>query len=365
MAVFELPDPPTARKVIVSTNIAEASVTIDGVVFVIDSGFVKIRAYNPHTGIETLTATAISKASATQRTGRAGRTRPGKCYRLYTEESYHRLRETSVPEVQRSNLAPVILQLKALGIDNIVRFDFLSNPPAELASRGLELLYSLGALDDYARLTKPLGYRLAELPVQPMMGKILLNSAKFLCTEQILSIAAMVSSQPIYVHHDSDSSTSSAHPQVRRKFIAQEGDHLTLLNIFTAYTSPNHGARSTHWCHTHHLNARSLARAVSIRAQLKRYLDKFSPPPPKRGEKEEMESMELSERLRRCITSGLFANAARMQPDGSFLGVGGGGLQMWAHPSSVLFERRVDWVVFEEVVETGRKIFIRDVSIVQ
>lgn len=175
MAVFESAEPPTARKVIISTNIAEASVTIDGIVFVIDSGFVKIRAYNPYTGIETLTATGISKASAIQRAGRAGRTRPGKCYRLYTEEAFKGLHETSVPEVQRSNLAPVILQLKALGIDNIVRFDFLTNPPAELASRGLELLYSLGALDDYARLTKPLGYRLAELPVPPMLGKIVID----------------------------------------------------------------------------------------------------------------------------------------------------------------------------------------------
>ncbi|KAF8458815.1 P-loop containing nucleoside triphosphate hydrolase protein [Terfezia claveryi] len=360
MAVFEPADPPTGRKVIVSTNIAEASVTIDGVVYVIDSGFVKIRAYNPHTGVETLTATAISKASATQRAGRAGRTRPGKCYRLYTEEAYQGLRETSVPEVQRSNLAPVILQLKALGIDNIVRFDFLTNPPAELASRGLELLYSLGALDDYARLTKPLGYRLAELPVNPALGKILLNSAKFGCVDQVLSIAAMITSQPVYVSHDE---STLAHPQARRKFIAQEGDHLTLLNIFTAYTSPSHGARSAQWCHSHYLNARSLAKAVSVRAQLKRYLDKFSLPGPKGEEMDFLEKVSQEERIRRCIASGLFANAARMQPDGTFLGVGGE-VTMWAHPSSVLFDRRVDWVVFEEVVETGRKVFIKDLTVV-
>ncbi|KAJ2958377.1 hypothetical protein NQ176_g11185 [Zarea fungicola] len=147
MYVFDSP-PKGTRKVVFSTNIAEASVTIDGIVFVVDSGYVKLRAYNPKTGIESLTATSISKASAAQRAGRAGRTRPGKCFRLYTEQAYNGLLQSNPPEIQRSNLAPTILQLKALGIDNIVRFDFLSPPPSQLVSKALELLYSLGALDD-------------------------------------------------------------------------------------------------------------------------------------------------------------------------------------------------------------------------
>src|SRR5262249_37584129 len=142
MYVFDKP-PENTRKVVFSTNIAEASVTIDGIVHVIDCGFVKLRAYNPVTGIETLTATPISKASASQRAGRAGRTKPGKCFRLYTEQDYENLPQANPPEIQRSNLAPVILQLKALGIDNVVRFDFLSPPPSELMSKALELLYSL------------------------------------------------------------------------------------------------------------------------------------------------------------------------------------------------------------------------------
>lgn len=147
--------------------------TIDKIVFVIDCGFVKLRAFDPRTGIETLTAVPVSKASATQRAGRAGRTRAGKCFRLYTEQAYRDVMpEMGVPEIQRSNLAPVLLQLKALGIDNVVRFDFITPPPSELMVRALELLYSLGALDDYARLTKPLGLRMAEMPVDPMTAKI-------------------------------------------------------------------------------------------------------------------------------------------------------------------------------------------------
>ena len=202
MYIFE-PTPENTRKVVVATNIAEASVTIDGIVFVIDCGFVKIRAYNPKTGIETLTATPVSKASATQRAGRAGRTKPGKCFRLYTQQAYEALPDMGTPEIQRSNLAPVVMQLKALGIDNIVRFDFLSPPPSELMSRALELLYSLGAVDDYAKLTKSLGTRMAELALEPMLAKCLLSATSFGCLSEMLTIAAMVSLQgSVWFTHD-------------------------------------------------------------------------------------------------------------------------------------------------------------------
>lgn len=171
LAVFDSP-PENHRKVIFSTNIAEASVTIDGIAFVIDCGFVKLRCWNPLTAIESLTAVPISQASATQRAGRAGRTKAGKCFRLYTEQAYQALDPQSAPEIQRSCLAPVILQLKSLGIDNVARFDYVSSPPAELMIRSLELLYALGALDEYAKLTRPLGTRMAELPVDPMLAKM-------------------------------------------------------------------------------------------------------------------------------------------------------------------------------------------------
>lgn len=127
-----------------ATNIAEASVTIEGVVYVIDCGFVKMKGYSPATGLESLVVTPVSQASANQRAGRAGRMRSGKVYRLYTEDSYTKLSPTNIPEMQRSNLSGVLLQLKALGIDNVLRFPFLSPPPAKSMSRGLELLFALG-----------------------------------------------------------------------------------------------------------------------------------------------------------------------------------------------------------------------------
>ncbi|KKZ61445.1 hypothetical protein EMCG_03927 [[Emmonsia] crescens] len=351
--VFE-PAPEKTRKVIVSTNIAEASVTIEGIVYVIDCGFAKLRAYSPNTGIETLTPTPISKASATQRAGRAGRTKPGKCFRLYTEQSYQSLPDVTVPEIQRSNLAPVILQLKALGIDNVVRFDFLTSPPSELVVRGFELLYSLGAVDDYAKLTRPLGIQMAELAVEPMMAKVLLGAPSFGCLSEILSIAAMTSLQGAVWFEKSDEKKDVE--STRRKFAVDEGDHITYLNVYQAFVTK--GKKDSKWCRDNYLNYRSMLKAVSIRAQLKRYLERFgiqvdkslsspSPAPP--------------EQIQRCLTTGYFAHAAKMQPDGSFKPISGD-ITLHAHPSSLMFNRKADWVIFHEILQTGKKTFIRDIT---
>lgn len=332
MYVFE-PTPENTRKVIVSTNIAEASVTIDGIVYVIDCGFAKLRAYNPATGIETLTAVPISKASATQRAGRAGRTKPGKCFRLYTHQTYEQLPEATIPEIQRSNLAPIVMQLKALGIDNIVRFGFLTSPPAELVIRAFELLYSLGAVDDYAKLTKPLGIRMAELAVDPMMGKVLLTAPKFGCLSEILTIAAMVSLQgTVWVQHDGDKKAAESH---RRKFAVEEGDHLTYLNVYQAFITK--GKKDSKWCRDNLLNYRALLRAVSIRGQLKRYLERFGIQTDETLSRHNATDLSNTpEQIQRCLTTGYFAHAAKMQPDGTFKTVSGG-LTLHAHPSSLMF----------------------------
>jgi len=348
--------PVNFRKVIFSTNISEASVTIDGIVYVVDCGFVKQRAYNPTTGIESLTATPVSKASAAQRAGRAGRTKPGKCFRLYTEEAYQDLPDANIPEIQRSNLAPFILQLKALGIDNVLRFDFLTPPPAELMTRALELLYSLGALDDYAKLTKPLGLRMAELAVEPMMAKTLLSAPSFGCLSEILTIAAMTSlGGSIWVQYDGEKKRSES---AKRKFATEEGDHLSLLNVYQAFVTK--GRKEARFCHENLINFKTMSRAVSIRAQLKRYLERFgivvdeslaAPSAP----------TSRAEQIQRCLTAGYFAHAARMQADGTFRNVSGTTV-LHAHPSSIIFNRKADWVIFHEVMETGDKTFIRDIT---
>ncbi|KAH0565835.1 hypothetical protein GP486_000757 [Trichoglossum hirsutum] len=362
--VFE-PPPENTRKVVLSTNIAEASITIDGIVYVIDCGFVKLRAFNPATGIETLTATPVSQASAAQRAGRSGRTKPGKCFRLYTEAAYKALPEANIPEIQRSNLAPMVLQLKALGIDNIVRFDFLTPPPAELIIRALELLYSLGALDGYAKLTKPMGARMAELSVEPMMARALLSATQFRCLSEMLTIAAMVSLQgAVWFQHEGEKKQTET---ARRKFAVEEGDHLTLLNVYQAFVTK--GRKDPKWCRDNYLNFKSMARAVSIRAQLKRSLERFGitvdetlSTPRQQGEADK------GEQIQRCLTTGFFAHAAKMQPDGSFKTVNGGTV-LFAHPTSIMFRlmvfapqnRKADWVIFHDVIETGSKTFIRDI----
>lgn len=333
MYVFE-PAANNTRKVILSTNIAEASVTIDGIVYVIDTGFVKLRAYNPSSGIETLTPVPISRASAIQRAGRAGRTKPGKCFRLYTEASYHALAQTTIPEIQRSDLAPVVLQLKALGIDNIVRFNFLTPPPSSLVVRALELLYSLGAIDDYAKLTQPLGTRMAELAVEPMMAKVLLSAPSFQCLSEVLSIAAMTSLQgSVWFQHEGE---KKAMESSRRKFAVEEGDHLTLLNVYQAYVSK--GRKDAKWCRDHHLNNKSMVRAVSIRTQLKRYLERLGVEVDESLVTNGSRTSDASkaEQIRKCLTAGYFAHAAKMMPDGTFKSVAGG-VVLHAHPTSLMF----------------------------
>ena len=333
MAVFE-PASESTRKVVVATNIAEASITVEGIVYVIDPGFVKLRAYSPTTGIDSLVATPISQASATQRAGRAGRTKPGKCFRLYTQLSFGALERTTPPEIQRSNLAPAILQMKALGIDNIVRFGFLTPPPAQLVARALELLFALGALDDYAKLTKPLGLRMAELSLDPMLAKSLLTAPRFGCLSEVLTIAAMVTSQgSLWV------SDKKAWEGARRQFAADEGDHLTLLNVYQAFVTKGH--KEARWCKEHRLNSKFLTKAVSIRAQLKRYLERFGIDVSERLGSNAGGGgtvVDAGEKIRRCLTTGFFANCARMQPDGSFKTVNGSWL-LHAHPSSLLFVR--------------------------
>ncbi|EMS60203.1 putative ATP-dependent RNA helicase DHX35 [Triticum urartu] len=154
------------RKVVISTNIAETSLTLEGVVYVVDSGFSKQKCYNPISDLESLVVAPISKASARQRAGRAGRVRPGKCFRLYTEEYYlNEMQSDGIPEMQRSNLVSCIIQLKALGIDNILGFDWPASPSPEAMIRALEILFSLGILDEDAKLTVPIGFQVAEMPL--------------------------------------------------------------------------------------------------------------------------------------------------------------------------------------------------------
>uniref|UniRef100_A0A8C6EUL5 Probable ATP-dependent RNA helicase DHX35 n=1 Tax=Marmota marmota marmota TaxID=9994 RepID=A0A8C6EUL5_MARMA len=316
----------SVRKVIVATNVAETSITIGGIVYVIDCGFVKLRAYNPRTAIECLVVVPVSQASANQRAGRGGRNRSGKCYRLYTEEAFDKLPQSTVPEMQRSNLAPVILQLKALGIDNVLRFHFMSPPPAQSMVQALELLYALGGLDKDCRLTEPLGLRIAEFPLNPMFAKMLLESGNFGCSQEILSIAAMMQIQNVFVIPSNQKSQAM---RVHRKFAVEEGDHLTMLNVYEAFIKHN---KNSQWCQEHFLNYKGLVRAATVREQLKKLLVKFQVP--------KKSSEGDPDPVLRCIVSGFFANAARFHSTGAYR------------------------VIYNEVIQTS-KYYMRDVTAIE
>ncbi|BGP46208.1 hypothetical protein JCM10450v2_002048 [Rhodotorula kratochvilovae] len=348
IAVFE-PPPPRTRKVIVSTNIAEASVTIDGIKFVVDSGLVKLRAFDPSTGMDALVTTPCSLASLAQRAGRAGRTSPGKCFRLFPSSALGTLLPTTPPEITRSDISLLVLQLKSLGIQNILRFDWMTSPSAVMLERALEFLYCLGALDDEGKLTRPLGVRMAEMPIDPMMSKILLDSPSFGCSDEILTIAAMTSVQNVFITDDGDSVRGELE---RRKFTVEEGDHLTALNAYNAFVK--YGRKSSKWCHTHRLNFKALSRALSIRTQLAKYLKRFNLALVSCGEDHTS--------IRRCLTSGYFRNAAVAQPDGTYRSVREGAT-LHVHPSSVYFTRTPPspFVIYHEVIETTKR-FMREVT---
>lgn len=349
MKVFERMSP-NCRKIVVATNIAETSITISGIVFVIDCGFVKLRAYNPRTGIESLVVTPVSQASATQRAGRAGRNRSGKCYRLCTEETFEKLPESTVPEMQRSNLAPVVLQLKALGIDNVLRFNFLSPPPAQSMVQALELLYALGGLNDQCFLTDPLGLRMAEFPLNPMFAKMLLESGNFGCSQEILSIAAMMQIQNVFVVPPNQKSAAA---REHRKFAVAEGDHLTMLNIYEAFIKHN---KNSQWCQKHFLNYRGLVRATTVREQLKKLLSKFRVP--------KKSSEGDPDPILRCIVLGFFANAAKFHYSGFYRTIRDD-YELHIHPTSVLYgEKEPQWVVYNEIIQTS-KYFMRDVTAIE
>jgi pre-mRNA-splicing factor ATP-dependent RNA helicase DHX15/PRP43 len=237
------------RKIVIATNIAETSLTIDGVVYVVDPGLSKQKVYNPRLRIESLLVSPISRASAKQRAGRAGRTRPGKCYRLYTKKSFeYDLIENTHPEIMRSNLSSVVLSLKKLGIDDIVHFDYMDPPAPETLMRALEQLNYLGALDDEGDLTD-LGRSMSDFPLDPLHAKIILTASKqYNCVNEAVSIVAMLNVPNVFLR---PREAKEAADSAKNKFSHEGGDHLTLLNVFTSFKQ--HG-ENENWCWNNFLN---------------------------------------------------------------------------------------------------------------
>ena len=339
--------PPGARKVVIATNIAETSLTIDGITYVIDPGFCKQKSYNPRSGMESLIVTPVSKASSLQRAGRAGRTGPGKCFRLFTAWSYqHELEDNTIPEIQRTNLGNVVLMLKSLGINDLMNFDFMDPPPAETLLRALEQLYALGALNDKGALTK-LGRRMAEFPCDPMLAKMILASEKYKCSEEVLTVTAMLSVGNAIFYRPKDRAVhaDTAKLNFHRGGV---GDQIGLMNVFNGWADTNF---STQWCYENFVQVRSMKRARDIREQLLNLVE--------RVELELVSDANNVDNIKRAIVSGFFCNAARLQKQGFYRTVKNP-QTVHIHPGSSLSKEMPRWVVFTELVFTSKE-YMRNV----
>lgn len=311
-----------ARKVIVATNIAETSLTVEGIMFVVDAGFSKLKVYNPRMGMDALQITPISQANASQRSGRAGRTGPGKAYRLYTEQAFrNEMYLQTIPEIQRTNLSNTVLLLKSLGVRDLLEFDFMDPPPQDTMTTSLFDLWALGALSNIGDLTS-LGKTMANFPMDPSLGKLIIMSVDYGCSEEMLTIVSMLSVPSVFYRPKERQEESDA---ARERFFVAESDHLTLLHVYTQWKSNGFSDR---WCVQHFLQPKALRRAKEIRNQLTDIM-KF-------------QKLELNgcgtdwDVVRKCICSGYYHQAAKVKGIGEYTNLRTS-VTVQLHPTSALY----------------------------
>lgn len=349
------PTPPDCRKVVLATNIAETSITIDGIKFVIDPGYVKENVFNPTTGMESLVVVPCSRASADQRAGRAGRVGPGKCYRLFTKWSfYNELQANPTPEILRVNLGTVVLLLLSMGITDLVHFDFMDPPSSQTLIKSLELLYALGALNLRGELTKT-GKKMAEFPMDPMFGKCLVASSEFGVTAEVLSIMAMLSEASSLFYRPKDKREQA--DKKKEAFEHEAGDHFTLLNIWDQWSDTGF---SNIWCEDNFLQYRTLKRAKEVRTQLERLCQRVG------IETEQTESKDKLIKIQKAIVSGFFPNVARLSKMGSNYVLLKKNQPVHIHPSSCLFPVKPPpkLIMYHELVLTSKE-YMRNCMLIQ
>jgi ATP-dependent helicase HrpA len=318
------------RKIVVATNIAETSLTIPGIRFVIDSGLARISRYNPRTRTKRLPVEEISQSSANQRKGRSGRVRDGVCIRLYSEENYLERPAYTQPEIQRANLAEVILRMKAFHLGDIETFPFVNPAPPAAIDGGYRLLQELGALDAARELT-PLGRDLSHLPIDPTLGRMLLQSQHEHATRELLIIAAGLSIQdPRERPLDRKEAAAAAH----KRFADPQSDFLTLLKIWDAVHDQwekfrTQGQRRK-FCKANFLSYLRMREWQDLHAQLHGALADL-------GRFQLNESNADYAAIHRSILTGLLAHVALRQERNTYLGVGN--RQLTVFPGSVLFDR--------------------------
>lgn len=357
--------PENHRKVVLATNIAETSLTIDGIKYVIDCGYFKQNEYNPKSGIYSLVLKRITRFQAIQRAGRAGRTQPGKCYRLYRQfEFTNTMQEATTPEITRCNVESVILDIIAMDIPNPLEFPFMDPPSRDAIMEALQHLKELSALDGNLKLTD-LGRRMSEFPLAPHLAKVVIESEKLGCEQEVLKIVAMLSIQYQNIFKRGKKYRKES-DEVRKTFQNTDGDLLTLLKIYDTWVWNNY---SDNWCWENYIQYRHLCDAEEIRQQLEDILrnrgisslrngnsNHYTTAPPNSSETK-------GENIRRAFTAGYFRQIAKKKVRGhayQTLGNSAYVEDVFLHPSSALFSTSHPFVLYHEVLSTT-KTFIRGV----
>ncbi|XP_030601111.1 probable ATP-dependent RNA helicase DHX40 isoform X1 [Archocentrus centrarchus] len=352
------PPPPGIRKCVVATNIAATSLTIDGIKYIVDSGFVKQLNHNSRVGMDILEVVPISKSEAQQRAGRAGRTSAGKCFRIYNKEFWEKcMHEYTIPEIQRTSLTAVILTLKCLGIHDVIRFPYLDCPEERFILEALKQLYQFDAIDRRGNVTK-LGELMVEFPLHPGLTRALLKAASLGCQDLLLPVAAMLSVENIFIrpgHPDKQKEADKKHRALAAK-TGSMNDFATLLSVFQSCKSSD---RPSAWCKENWVHWRALKSAFSVETQLRDILHRLQQ---KRDFPVETFDGNKSELFRQCLCTGYFTNVARRSIGKVFCTMDGHGSMVHIHPSSSLFdqEAELNWVIFHDVLATSR-VYIRTV----
>ncbi len=378
------------RKIVIATNIAETSLTIPGIRFVIDAGLARISRYNPRTRTKRLPIENVSQSSANQRKGRCGRVQDGICIRLYSERDFEKRNEFSIPEIQRANLAEVILRMKASRLGDIETFPFIDQPTPAAIKSGYQLLEELGAIDTKQDLT-PLGRKLAKLPIDPTAGRMLLQAEREGVVDQILVIASALSIQdPRERPLGKEEAARAAH----KRFTHRESDFLTLLNIWEGSHDDFEKLSQKNlrkFCKSHFLSYLRMREWKEVKDQLTQALADFErserlkhPRPKYRDEKEKFELRKFGgveyRSIHHCLLSGLLANPARKDEPNFYRATGDRKVMIF--PGSGLFNRKAqfaknkkqkqeleakmpspEWILAGDIVETGR-LYARVVAVI-
>ncbi|KAJ5280440.1 ATP-dependent RNA helicase prh1 [Penicillium angulare] len=353
------PAPPRTRKVILSTNIAETSVTVSGVRYVVDCGKAKVKQFRTRLGLDSLLVKPISKSAAIQRKGRAGREAAGQCFRLYTEKDYLSLDETNTPEILRCDLSQALLNMKARGVDDIVRFPFLTRPPREALEKALLQLLNINALEETGGISK-VGMHIAKLPLTPTLGRVLLAASEHgaECLIDVIDIISCLSVESIFLNTTSEEKKEAAET-ARRDLYRREGDHLTMLSTVRAYAGENADRKA--WAERHLVSHRAMQSVMDVRKQLRNQCRQSKLLP--RDDRQDQHHDPSPVDILQSFLCGFATNTARLVPDGSYRTVVGN-QTVAIHPSSVLFGKKLEAIMYNEFVFTNRT-YARGVSAVQ